>query len=231
MKNLKPLLLSLLLSSLLTACTKDKKIIPETPEKPDPLELVADSGSYTLNGKVYTLQSSGSMRVLNADPNLKVDSVINRAAYISGNKDSVFFARTYALTKVKGGGLMEISFFKKYSKKEMNKNPLGMYVPIDLLDLIHVGKYDFQVDYTRVNANNGVAIDLFGSGQTFSNRSLAEPTQIKQESENGTHFEVTTFKSLKSGGILLEAKFDAVIFDNNEMPQKVTDGYIRMRIL
>jgi hypothetical protein len=126
---------------------------------------------------------------------------------------------------------MEISFFKKYSKKEMNKNPFGMYVPIDLLDLIHVGKYDFQVDYTRVNANNGVAIDLFGSGQTFSNRSLAEPTKIKQESENGTHFEVTTLKSLKSGGILLEGKFDAVIFDNNEMPQKVTNGYIRMRIL
>lgn len=229
MKNLKPLLLLSLLS-LFIACKKDKKITPEPQEKPDPLELATDSGSYTVNGKTYTVGELSNMRVLNADPHLKIDSIVNHSFYISGNKDSVFFSRSYTMFNAKEWAGLEVSFFKKYSKKDMNKNSLGFYVPNNLSDLIHVGKYDFQVDYTRVNAHDGVAIDLNGNGKTFSKLSLAEPTQIKQESENGTHFEIITFKSLKSGGFLLEAKFDAVVFDANEMPQKLTNGYIRMKI-
>ncbi|MDB5150307.1 MAG: hypothetical protein JWQ57_4327 [Mucilaginibacter sp.] len=230
MKNLN-LLLLLSLLSLFAACKKDAKTITETPEKPDPLELATDSGSYTLNGKVYTLQSSGVVKILTTEPNLKVDSVGKLGNYISGNKDSVFFARSYTLFNTNERTVMEISFFKKYDKKDATKGPLGFYVPKDPLDLIHLGKYDFQVDYTRVNAHNGVAIDLFGNGQTFSNRSVSEPTQIKQESKNGSHFEVISFKPLKNGGALLEAKFNAVVFDKDEQPQKVTNGYIRMKIL
>jgi hypothetical protein len=228
MKNLKPLLVLSILT-LFAACKKDTNIVPET-VKPDPLELLTDSGSYTLNGKTYTLQSFGIMRILNSDPNLKVDSVVDHVNYVSGNKDSVFFVRSYTLSNRDDGTVMEFAFFKKYSKTEMKKDGFGMYIPNNLLDLIHVGKYDFQVDYTRLNAHDGVAIDLHRDGQTFSNKFISETTQIKQADENGSHFEVTNFKLIKSGGALLEAKFDAVIFDSDEKPQKVTNGYIRVHI-
>jgi hypothetical protein len=230
MKKLKPLLFLCLLS-VFAACKKDAATPqPFTPEQEE--KAVTDSGSYTVNGKTYTLNSVGNFSVTNTDASLKIDSVVDHVNYyISGNKDSVFFARTYGIANYKDEGYMEISFFKKYSKTETHKDGTGLlYKPNDPTDLFKVGKYNFQVDYTRANANNGVAVSIYKNGRSFITRSLAENTTINQESQNASHFEIISLKHLKYGAYLLEAKFNAVVFDGEEKPHQVTNGYIRMTI-
>lgn len=228
MKNLKPLLF-LLLFSLFAACKKDDSKIQ--PQKPNIEEAVSDSGSYTINGKTYTLSSSPDFSLTNTDASLKIDSVVDHVNYISGNKDSVFFARTYGIINYQDEGYMQVSFFKKYSKAEMHKMGTSLfYLPNDPLDLFKVGKYDFQVDYTRANAHNGVAVSLSKDGASFTNRTLSESTTIKQESQNASHFEITSLKHLKNDAYLLEAKFNTVIFDAEEKPHQVTNGYLRITI-
>ena len=115
MKKLKPLLFLCLLS-VFAACKKDTATPqPSTPQQEE--IAVTDSGSYTVNGKTYVVNSFGNFSVSNTDASLKIDSVVDHVNYyISGNKDSVFFARTYGISNYKDEGYMEISFFKKYSK-------------------------------------------------------------------------------------------------------------------
>jgi hypothetical protein len=56
------------------------------------------------------------------------------------------------------------------------------------------------------------------------------PATITQASENGSIFQIMTFKKLSNGNYLLEAKFNATLFDRNEKPVKIDNGYGRITI-
>lgn len=231
MKNLITYCFALIL--FLAACKKDVKTAPITVTKPTSEAVFPpDSVSYTIDGKNHVLNNAGGVTTGNTDANRKVDSVIDGTHfYISGNKDSVFFYRTFDFTNAGGSPNFNIAFFKKFAAKDMLS--AGILYPADQTSIFEPGNYQYGTDYTRENATNGVALTVNGIGQTYSNLTLGFPTTITAASESGAHFQVLSFKKLSddtfTAQYLIEAKFDASLFaDDGITKQQLTNGYIRM---
>lgn len=227
MKNL--IFYCLLIVFFFAACKKDIKT-PVSPVKTNPVVFQADSASYTIDGKTYTLDNQGAVEVGNTEADRKLDSVAdNNHYYISGNKDSIFFYRTFNLRSSKTGDGMALSFFKKYAAKDMVSQLI--YYPVNQADLFKTGDYQFGTDFTRENATNGVALAVNGIGQTYSNAILGTPSAISPASENGASFEILNFKQIENDQYLLEAKFNAMIFDSNGPAKQLTNGYVRITVV
>jgi hypothetical protein len=223
MKNL-TLFFPLFILCLIAGCKKDDKISPAV-VKTETAAIPTDSSSFIINGSTYTQSTQGMVLVGNAGANMKIDTVIDKNRYYSsGDKDSVFFYRSYALSNEAATSSVVFSFFKKYNINEM----VSEFTPANKLDLFGLGEHPYAVDFLRENAHNGVAIAVNGVGQTYINSPLEIPTTITPGSENNSSFEITTFKKLDDGEYLLEATFNAILFDKNENPVKLENGYVRM---
>ncbi len=97
----------------LAACKKDFRVDPITPVKTNPIVFASDSGSYTIDGKTYVLDTQGGIEIGNTDADRKLDSIVDQNHYyISGRKDSIFFYRTFNLYNSATGGGITISFSK-----------------------------------------------------------------------------------------------------------------------
>ncbi|MFI5162973.1 MAG: hypothetical protein ACHQHN_16955 [Sphingobacteriales bacterium] len=228
MKNLIVYCLAPLL--LLAACRKDAKIAPIVPNKTQNTVFPTDSISYTVDGKTYTSNNAGQVTAGNTEADRKVDSVVDLSHYyISGRKDSIFFYRTFHFS---GGGSFDISFFRKYAVKDMVSNLI--YYPASQGDLFNPGNYKYGTDFTRENATNGVALAVGSAGQTYSSQTLGIPVSITPASENNARFQVLSFKQLSNDQYttqyVLEAKFDATLFDDNGVTKQLSNGYARVII-
>jgi hypothetical protein len=227
MKNL--ILYCLIPILFFAACKKDIRVNPITPIKTNAIVLASDSGSYTIDGKTYALDTQGGIEIGNTDADRKLDSIIDQNHYyISGRKDSIFFYRTFNLYNSQSKQSIDISFFKKYAVKNMIPAPI--YYPQSQADLFQAGSYQYGTDYTRENATNGVALAVNGIGQTYSNNILGMPSTVPAKAENNASFEITSFKKVDGSQYLLEAKFNVVIFDDSGTAKQVKDGYVRLNI-
>ncbi len=83
---------------------------------------------------------------------------------------------------------------------------------------------------------NGVAIQIYkksavgGMLSTYSPLPLAQPTTVNKSAQLNATFQVITFKQTDTNQYLLEAKFSATVFDGNETPVNLTNGYVRLSI-
>ncbi|WP_316843258.1 hypothetical protein [Pedobacter psychrodurus] len=224
----------------LAACKKDSPVIepPTTPiEKPDPLELLKDSVSYIIDGKLRVQRKSEnrSNSLRNAVANVKLDSLVKQKEYTSGDKDSVMFGRGFLFEDEERNGI-EISFLKKYNKNQAQQqaNQGIFFIPRDKLDLLSVGERKFAMDFTRNNSQSGIVFELQGDYygfQTHGYSSLVYHQLLKPELQNGSKFEITNLQKLKSGKYILEAKFNASVYwgDGTHI-KKIENGYIRIKI-
>lgn len=215
---------------LFAACKKDNTVPAEL--KPDPLLALGDSCSFQVEGKSYSLTSRNSMGVRNAPANRnKLDSVVKGVKYYSGDKDSIAFSRNYAFFNGSAGSSFKIYFIKKYNKNEMEKNVWNTFLPKNTEELFQVGQYKYAVDYGKEDAMDGIAIG-FSAGQSFysySNAFPGRPTSITPESQQQSKFEIIRFVKLTNGSYLLEAKFNATVFDYDETVKKnIENGYLRL---
>ncbi len=219
-----PVYCALLFFCLFAACKKDAKtnIIPIKVNHP---ALLTDSVSFSIAGKTYALNTVTGSAIGDGQANVKVDSSIYYA-HISSDKDSVFFWRSYKIEN--DTSTAQVSFFKKYSKTDLSAGILN--IPVSVTDLFLPGNYPFAVDYTRENAHNGVAIAVNGIGQSYSTKDVLTPVGIKQASENGSALTITSLTKMPNGLYLVEAKFNAILFDSNENPIKLEDGYLRLNL-
>lgn len=216
---------------LFASCKKDSQLTPTKVAKPDPETLLTDSASFSINGQSYVFDSLYGMKVQNIDANRKVDSIVNYAYYISGkNKDSILFLRSYDMSGSSNNKFLSLTIFKKYHTNQLQipSALTTVLTPKDPFDLVKPGAYIFATDYMRENAHNGVAIDITNTESSYSSHTLGTPTTITQDKEQDAKFQLTTFKQLKSGKYLLEATFNATVFDKAETPAKVENGYIRL---
>ncbi|WP_367864623.1 hypothetical protein [Pedobacter sp. WC2423] len=214
---------------LFAACKKDDPAPLEI--KPDPLLALGDSCAYQMDGKSYSFTRQNGFQIGNAQPNFKLDSFVKGTSYYSGDKDSVMFSRGYDFNSKEYDARINISFAKKYNKKEMEKNVLAFFTPKNGLDLFQPGNYSYPIDYKREHTQNGVAIDLYTSEDfsTYSKVSIGSPTAITLESQRQSRFEIIRCVKLTNGTYLLEAKFNAVVFDQEEKVKKnVENGYLRL---
>ena len=224
----------------LAACKKDNPVIepPTTPiEKPDPLELLKDSVSYIIDGKLRVQRKSEnrSNSLRNALANVKLDSLVKQKEYTSGDKDSVMFGRGFLFEDEERNGI-EISFLKKYNKNQAQQqtNQGILFIPRDKLDLLSVGERKFAMDFTRNNSQNGIVFELQGDYYRFQTNgysSLAYHQLLKPELQNGSKFEITSIQKLKSGKYILEAKFNASVYwGDGTNVKKIENGYLRIKL-
>lgn len=217
---------------LFAACKKNSPLPDPIVEKPDPLEFAGDSASYMIDGKLSIVNKVNSGGGLNLQPNSKVDSIVNgNHYYISGDKDSVLYGRRYDIHDSEYDNTISFFFLKKYHKNAMEGN--GFLRPKNVIDLYSVGKYNYTLDFNRDNSQNGIALEVGqqNSGyKTYGSDSFREPQVLKPDAQSQSTFEITNLKRLKSGGYILEAKFNAVIFDGDYKRRKIENGYVRLKL-
>ncbi|MGM9479234.1 hypothetical protein ACS5PU_22625 [Pedobacter sp. GSP4] len=232
-------LLGLAIALFFFAACKKNDPVTEPPikppvEKPDPLELLKDSASYTLDGQKIILTTTITRGVLNGQANKKLDSVVKNVEYISDDKNTVMFGRFYTLSNDNRNGIT-ITFLKKYNKSLTSPTPSAiLFEPIDKLDLFSTGERKFAMDFTRNNSQNGIALELIGSDyglQTYGYSSLVYHPLLDPELQKQSKFEITSLQKLKSGKYLVEAKFNASVYrgDGTHI-KKIENGYLRLRI-
>ena len=207
------------------ACKKDNPITePPAIEKEDPLEYAKDSISYSIDGITYKLSDFSSFSgASNRQPYSKVDSIVNNGYYISGIKDSVLYSRIYGIYT--DGQKVDVIFIKTYSKASMVQSVILR--PKDVMDLFTVGTRNYALDYGRDNIQNGVAISLYGGFNTFSSQSFRTPL-LSPDAQKNSKFEIISLKKLKSGTSILEAKFNATVYNEKNVSKKLENGYLRL---
>lgn len=210
------------------ACKKEDPVNePTTTEKEDPLEYAKDSISYSIDGKTYsTAKFSSTAGAGNYQPNSKVDSIVKGAYYISGNKDSVLYSKRFAIYN--DDRIVNVTFIKTYSKNVMRQ--VLILVPNDVYDLFKVGSRNYALDFERDNKQNGIALSIYDKGtyKTFGSDSFRNPPTLSPDAQKDSKFEVTSFRKLKSGTYVLEAKFNATVFNSENHSKKLDNGYLRI---
>ncbi|PWG81589.1 hypothetical protein DDR33_07090 [Pararcticibacter amylolyticus] len=209
-----------------SACKKENALI-EQPEtvKEDPLEYAKDSISYSIDGITYSLSKYYSFyRVSNMQPHSKVDSIVKNGYYISGLKDSVLYSRTYGIYDDQNR--VDVIFIKTYAKASMVQALILR--PKDVMDLFTVGMKNYALDYGRDNIQNGIALNISGGFKTYGSESFRIPPQLSPDAQKNSKFEISSLKKLNSGTYILEAKFNAMLFNEKNESKKLENGYLRL---
>lgn len=213
------------------ACKKENQ---PTVEKPDSLELLGDSASYTIDGKVVSVNKTNTFGTFNMQTNIKLDTVDQYNQYVSGNKDSVMYGQEYSIHDSTLNNYITIVFAKKFNKNNMNsKINAFSRTPKNMLEMFYLGQHPYAVDLYNRNTQNGIAFSFDFEQKPLKStgpKIFGLPTTIKDDAQKNSKFEVTKLTKLKSGAYLLEAKFELLAFDQKEKPKNVTNGYLRLRL-
>ncbi len=216
---------------MLTACKKEAKITPYMPPKTTDVVYPADSASFSLDGKTYILGGAHSLTTGNTKADRKVDSFVNYTNYhVSESSDTTFYYETHEFNAP--GMDLDVSFFKKYATKDMVHGLI--YYPSQITNLFQPGSYQYGTDFNRENATNGVGLAVNHSWQTYSDQAIVVPVLIGPASESNAHFQILSFKKIAEDDLaiqyVLQAKFDATLFDKDGNSKQLTDGYARINV-
>jgi hypothetical protein len=110
---------------------------------------------------------------------------------------------------------------------------VALLVPKDLTDIFKVGTKNYALDFDRDNKQNGVALSIRHNNisyKTYGSDSFRTPPLLSPDAQKGSKFEVINLKELKSGAYILEAKFNARVFDEFKNSLQLENGYLRLRI-
>lgn len=232
-------LAALLLGS---SCKKqDPVTVPEIPEVVTKSPFLKDSTSFTINGKQYTnaLTNPGRSRGYgNRGVNLQLSNTNGEWSisagyneYWVGSADSVQYASNSSTWLKNSEGAITVSFIKKYKRDKALK--LGnMYFPRTGVLFYTLGDYPYAVDFERAGKDEGVAIALSVNKEpltSYSQLSINKESKLTAESQVKSKFKILKIEEIKGTDfVVLEATFEATLFDKNENPIKVTDGFFRI---
>lgn len=215
----------------LAACKKDHAVI----EPENPLELLKDSASYTINGKVYNALGIEKNMTFTTQSNLHITSGANFNYLLQGDQDSLLFVREFSIRASYTN--ISISFIKIYNNNETektNENNGGyLNYPKNKTDLFTPGSYRYSTEFFRSNSTSGVAFTVInqeGVYKSYSQSDLGKPASVTQADQNGSKFEIISLKKRKSD-YLLEARFNVNTFGENKKSLKIENGYLRLSVL
>lgn len=211
------------------ACKKENSVTDPPIEKSHKAEIIRDSVSYIIDGKLYTASKYSSFwKHANLQPNSKVDSIIKNAYYISGDKDSIMYSETFSIYNDHQS--INFTFIKKYNKNAMTTTILRQ--PNDMKDFYEIGGRNYALDYERDNSQNGIAIDLSDQGffKTYGSYSFRTPPTLSADAHKNSKFEIVSLKANKSGLYILEAKFNTTVFDDKKGSKSIDNGYLRINL-
>lgn len=239
---MKKLHLLLPLAAVLLASSCKKKDDVSAPESPEVITKSAfrpDSTSFTIDGKRYTnalINPSASRAYGNRGVNLQLSTTPGDWSigvgnnYWVGDPDSVQYYSSTKTSLEKSGSAV-FSFIKKY--RRANALKLGnMYLPNTGSEFFTLGDTPYAVDFERGGRDEGVAIELLVNNEkltTYSQVEIYDKSKLTAESQKTSKFKILKIEEIKGTNfIVLEASFEATVFDKNEHPVKVTDGFFRI---
>jgi hypothetical protein len=242
MKNIY-ILLPLLIVLLISACKKNEVIVePEIPELE--IKYPGDSISFTIAGKHYTNEPVNPRLTggySNRGTNIKRSAIDGDWAWYLGGEywvgasDSVQYS-SFSKTNLKNDeGNVTFEFAKVYPRNAMLYIG-GFYLPRTEENYYKIGDYKYAVDFGREGKNEGVAIaiSLKKSGllTSYSQYLLNKKSRLTADSHLNSRFKIVNITEEKATDyIILEAEFEADLFDEKEVSIKVTHGYVRLRVL
>ena len=227
-----------------TSCKKTDMI--DLPSHVDVTKLTAlsDSCSYTLDGISYIHYQAYEAGRRNAGANL--DTMNGDWKWDS---DTLQYVASYSIgspgVNAGSGGGLKVSFVKKFAKSQLTRIMFpGIVGPLsDTLLYYPKGEQKYAVDYDRFNSQNGVTLEIITGNiggvksvlRTYSTEMVHFPTTINTDSQKNSKFEITNVHFFPANGgwldsHILEAKFSAVLFDKDEKPYRLENGYLRIHI-
>ena len=217
---------------LVTSCKKEREaVIVEDPQAH--LLSLKDSVSFNLDGKKFertyinTIEKSRNQITLDiASGRLSADSILYSSMF-----------------KFAGGerGQISFTFMKKFRKDQLitKTNFLLIEGPESEMDLYKTGEHPYAIDFATFNTYNGISIELLSpmddtAGYEILTSSIPFwkrlQTTITPASQNNSRFEIISLQKLSNGNHLLEAKFSANLFNEQEKQRRLENGYLRMQI-
>lgn len=225
-----------------SSCKKqDPVAAPEAPEVIKKSAFLQDSTSFTVNGKHYTnaLINPGFSRGYgNRGVNLQLSTTNGEWSIAAGNNeywvgsaDSVQYSSDSKTMLKNNEGVIKVSFIKKYKKEKALKFG-SMYYPRTGDQFYTLGDYHYAVDFERTGKDEGVAIELSVNNETLTSYSqllMYKESKLTAESQSKSKFKILKIEEIKGTDfVVLEASFEATLFDKNENPVKITDGFFRI---
>lgn len=225
---------------LLTCLLSCKKNSIETVNQTQPIDYttLSDSCYFTINGEQFILTTPTSNGRGNYGANLDTST----RKY---DLDSILYTTSYGITKSQttntlNSALLTLRFIRKLGKDQLTKifYPANIWGPdSDTILYYPKGLLPYAVDYNRFNSQNGIALSVSystslqsGLGSSYINQSPYSASSLNNDCQKDSKFEVINVLILKNGGHLLEARFDANLFDRNENLKRLENGYIRIRV-
>lgn len=240
MKKLQ-LILPVALVLLASSCKKNNAVtIPELVAAKK--HFAPDSSSFIINGKSYSSGPNGSFSrgSGNRGTNLKLStkdgewSISNGRDYWVGAADSVQFYRFYENYLDNAQGSITFSFLKNYKRSSLDGGG-SWYTPKIGTEVITLGDQHYALDFEREGKDEGIAIKLYLKGQTLTSYSplrIRIPSSLSVESHRDSKFKILKIEDLKGTDFMrIEAVFEGNLFDENEKPVKITNGFLRLTVL
>jgi len=226
---------------LMASCKKDSPVI-KNPEAPAKLS-VNDSVSFIIDGKLYatnSITSYFSSMYGNSGTNLKLSdkqgdfyrSSWQANKYWVGAADSVQY---YSGSKIQTDDFgITFWFIRNYKRANMMQRA-NFYVPNLYENYYSVKSYPYAIDFERQGKDEGVAIKCGNykkGGTSFSPLSINEKSNLTADSQKGSSFKITKVEEVKGTDyVILEANFEANVFDEKEQPIRISNGFLRLRTL
>lgn len=201
---------------------------------------LTDSCSYTIDGVTYTCDRPYSNGRGSAGANLDTSN-----GGWKWDADTLLYSAFYqigysSIPNSTQGGNLKITLVKKFGKNQL-KPSAGIWVfrPVsDTLLYYPKGQRLYAVDYDRFNSQNGVVLQVMGNTgnmRTYSYKPVSVSTAISNGSQKDSKFEITNvyWVPASDGWLdrhILEAKFTATVFDNDERPHRLENGYLRLHV-
>ena len=219
--------LGIALSIFFAACKKENLLNEQYVEKQDPWEFLKDSISYSINGITYgAARYSSNDQWETLEPYSKIDSIVNNSYYIGGIKDSVLHTTCYNIYN--DTLTVTVRFIKTYHKTRLLNG--DFLRPEKFAKLFALGSRNYAIDFERDNTQNGVAISINDGFKTYGSRSFMSPPQLSPDAQKDSKFEIISIKKSSSGFCILEAKFNATVFNWKNESKKLENGYLRLNL-
>ncbi|WP_158826346.1 hypothetical protein [Mucilaginibacter lacusdianchii] len=240
MNILKPYLTVLIVVAALQSCKKDNGQQAEPPAPVSEKAIVyTDSITFSLNNKIYAFDQRFTTGVGNQPVNIKKSASViegGKLAYETGGyhwygvPDSTLYSVSYGFMLKETSKRLSIYFNKKYNDKELQKEGL-LLKPKSNLEIFKVGNIPFAVDLDKENTMDGVAIDFDNLTTKIPGATILVRSSLSTSIQNNSSFQITKVEKLKDSIYLIEAKFEANLYDENAQLYRLKNGFMRIRTI
>ncbi|RYY34029.1 MAG: hypothetical protein EOP46_14745 [Sphingobacteriaceae bacterium] len=246
MSFFKPITLLVIVAAFLFSCKKETK--PSSPETVNPIPadktpLPQDSISFTIQEEKYVFSNIKTAGVGNLAMNIKPFKEvkdIGKLAYETGGyywygePDSTLYSLFFEMLSDDYNNRLSVSFNKKFKDSDLQKGTSLRKLTNNII-MFEPGKLPYAVDIEKENTLEGICIDFSGrrlnlnASTRVPGFSILVRSDLDNNIQSNSTFEITSLKHVRDEIYIIEAKFEANLFDEQENAYRLKNGYMRIK--